>query len=59
MISKRLNIKLTKRSPWVLFESGRLFVMGCSIIENPSVFYELAMKWVSRMAESVRSGLLR
>ena len=52
MISERLNIKPTKRSPWVLFEPGRLFVMGRSIIESPSVFYEPAMRWVSRMADS-------
>jgi hypothetical protein len=52
MVAERLNIKPTKRSPRVLFEPGRLFVMGRSIIENPSVFYEPALKWISGMADS-------
>lgn len=52
MIHEKLNIKPTKRSPLVFFEPGRLFVLGRSIIENPSVFYEPAMRWVSQMAES-------
>jgi hypothetical protein len=51
MVPERLNIKPTKRSPRVLFEPGRLFVMGRSIIENPSIFYEPVLKWISGMAD--------
>jgi len=51
MVPERLDIKPTKRSPRVLFEPGRLLVMGRSIIENPSVFYEPALRWISGMAD--------
>ena len=55
MIPEDLKIKPTKRSPRVLFEPGRLFIMGRSIIENPSVFYDPALKWVSCMADTWQS----
>lgn len=52
MVHEKLDIKSTKRSPRVSFEPGRLFVMGRSIIENPSVFYDPAMQWISAMADT-------
>jgi hypothetical protein len=52
MVPERLDIKPTKRSPRVFFEPGRLFIMGRSIIENPSVFYDPALNWISGMSDS-------
>lgn len=47
MYPERYSIEPTKRSPWIVFEPGRLFIMGRSIIENPSIFYDPALKWVA------------
>jgi hypothetical protein len=47
MYPERYNTEPTRRSPWIVLEPGRLFIMGRSIIENPSAFYEPALNWVS------------
>jgi hypothetical protein len=47
MYPEKLNIESTKRSPWIVLEPGRIFIMGRSIIENPSTFYEPGLKWIS------------
>jgi len=47
MLPEKLHIKPSKRSPLVLFEPGRLVILGRSIIENPSVFYDPALKWIA------------
>jgi hypothetical protein len=44
---ERLNIEPTKRSPWVVLDERKLFVMGRSIIENPGSFYEPVHRWIS------------
>jgi hypothetical protein len=46
MYPERLIIEPTKRSPWIVLEPGRIFIMGRSIIENPSVFYEPGLRWL-------------
>jgi hypothetical protein len=50
MYPEKLNIEPTKRSPWVVVDPGRIFIMGRSIIENPGVFYESVHRWVSDRA---------
>lgn len=52
MYPEKLNIEPTKRSPWIVFEPGRIFVMGRSIIENPSAFYEPGLVWVTSFTQS-------
>jgi len=37
----------TKRTPWIVLEPGRIFIMGRSIIESPEYFYEPIHKWIS------------
>jgi hypothetical protein len=51
MYPEKLNIEPTKRSPWIVFEPGRIFVMGRAIIDNPSIFFETAIKWVSAFSK--------
>jgi hypothetical protein len=51
MYPVKLNIEPTKRSPWVVLEQGKMFIMGRSIIENPGVFFEPVHKWVSGRAK--------
>ena len=37
----------TKRTPWIILEPGRIFVMGRSIPEDPNDFYRPVREWIS------------
>jgi hypothetical protein len=37
----------TKRTPWIILEKGRIFIMGRSIPENPADFYRPVQEWIS------------
>src|SRR5512140_267979 len=52
MYPDSLKIEPTKRSPWIVLEPGRIFMMGRSIIDNPSEFYDPALMWVSDLIKS-------
>jgi hypothetical protein len=41
----------TKRTPWIILEKGRIFIMGRSIPENPADFYRPVQEWISQYAE--------
>ncbi|MFH0842172.1 MAG: DUF1987 domain-containing protein [Bacteroidota bacterium] len=41
-----LHIEPTKRTPWIVLEHRRIFIMGRSVIDNPSVFYEPVHLWI-------------
>ena len=38
----------TKRTPWIILEPGRIFIMGRSIPENPADFYKPVREWISK-----------
>jgi hypothetical protein len=57
MPAERFHIEPTRRSPWVVFEPGRIFIMGRSIVDNPSGFYGPALEWVSDFAKSWKGRL--
>jgi hypothetical protein len=40
----------TKRTPWIILEPGRIFIMGRSIPENPNEFYRPVHEWLSEYA---------
>jgi hypothetical protein len=40
----------TKKTPWVILEPGKIFIMGRSIPENPGEFYRPVHEWVTRYA---------
>jgi hypothetical protein len=42
----------TKRTPWIVLEPGRIFIMGRSIPENPNDFYKPVQEWVSMYAHN-------
>jgi hypothetical protein len=42
----------TKRTPWIIMEPGRIFIMGRSIPENPNDFYRPIQEWVSKYAHN-------
>jgi hypothetical protein len=37
----------TKRTPWIILVTGRIFIMGRSIPENPNDFYRPVQEWIS------------
>jgi hypothetical protein len=39
--------ELSKRTPWIILEPGRIFVMGRSIPENPGDFYRPIQAWLT------------
>ena len=42
----------TKRTPWIILEPGKIFIMGRSIPENPNDFYRPVQEWVSKYAQN-------
>jgi hypothetical protein len=42
----------TKRTPWIILEQGRIFIMGRSIPENPTDFYTPVKEWISLYAQN-------
>jgi hypothetical protein len=42
----------SKRTPWIILEPGKIFIMGRSIPENPADFYRPVHKWVSEYSQS-------
>ena len=42
----------SKRTPWIIMEPGRIFIMGRSIPENPGDFYRPVHGWISEYARS-------
>jgi hypothetical protein len=37
----------SKRTPWIILEPGKIFIMGRSIVENPGDLYRPVLDWVS------------
>ena len=46
------NNNPTKRTPWIILEPGKIFIMGRSIPENPNDFYRPVQEWVSEYAKN-------
>jgi hypothetical protein len=42
----------SKRTPWIILEPGKIFIMGRSIPENPGDFYLPVHKWISKYAQN-------
>jgi hypothetical protein len=38
----------TKRTPWIILEPGKIFIMGRSIPENSNNFYRPVQEWISK-----------
>jgi hypothetical protein len=48
----KYNSEPSKRTPWIIMEPGRIFIMGRSIPENPGEFYRPIHKWISEYSGS-------
>jgi len=46
MYPERIKKDPSKRTPWIILEPGRVFIMGRSIPENPSEFYRPLFEWI-------------
>lgn len=52
MYPESLKYNPTKRTPWIVLEPGRIFIMGRSIPENPNEFYKPVQEWTSKYTKS-------
>lgn len=50
-VLKRYTAEPTKRTPRILLEPGRIFIVGRSIPENPREFYRPVYDWVSHYVQ--------
>ena len=46
--------ELSKRTPWIILEPGRIFIMGRSIPENPGDFYRNVQAWITEYSRKFR-----
>jgi len=42
----------SKRTPWIILEPGKIFIMGRSIPENTGDFYRPVHEWVSKYSQN-------
>jgi len=47
----KFNKEPSKRTPWIILEPGRIFIMGRSIPENTSDFYRPVFDWISNYSQ--------
>jgi hypothetical protein len=52
MNPERLSKEPSKRTPWIILEPGKIFIMGRSIPENPSEFYRPILDWIIKYTGS-------
>jgi hypothetical protein len=52
MYPERLLNEPSKRTPWIILEPGRIFIMGRSIPENPGEFYRPVLDWIAAYLKS-------
>jgi hypothetical protein len=45
-----LILEPTKKTPWIILEPGKVFILGRSILENPGEFYRPVHEWVTKYA---------
>ncbi len=48
----KLSKEPSKRTPWIILEPGKIFIMGRSITENPGDFYRPVHEWISKYAQT-------
>lgn len=51
MYPEVLKREPTKRTPWILLEPGRIFIIGRSIPDNPGEFFRPVLEWISLFAD--------
>ena len=46
----------SKRTPWIIMEPGKIFIMGRSIPENPGDFYRHVQAWITDYSKNYRGS---
>lgn len=52
MYPDRIERAPSKRTPWIILEPGKIFIMGRSIPENPGEFYRPVYEWISEYSHN-------
>ena len=52
MYPDRFKNEPSKRTPWIILEPGRIFIMGRSVPENPGELYRPVYDWVTKYREN-------
>jgi hypothetical protein len=52
MYPEKYRNELSKKTPWIIMEPGKIFIMGRSIMENPGDFYRPVHEWGSKYAQN-------
>jgi hypothetical protein len=47
MYPDRLKTEPSKRTPWIVLEPGKIFIMGRSVPENPGDLYRPVLEWIT------------
>jgi hypothetical protein len=50
MYPDRFKNEPSKRTPWIILEPGKIYIMGRSVMENPGVLYGPVHEWISGYA---------
>jgi hypothetical protein len=45
---------ITKRTPWIIMEPGKIFILGRSIPENPGDFYRPVQGWIAEYSQKYK-----
>jgi hypothetical protein len=51
MYPDRFKNEPSKRTPWIILERGKIFIMGRSVTENPGELYRPVHDWITKYAE--------
>ena len=52
MYPDRFKNEPSKRTPWIILEPGKIFIMGRSVPENPGELYKPVHQWIMEYAHS-------
>jgi hypothetical protein len=52
MYPDRFKNEPSKRTPWIILEPGKIFIMGRSVPENPGELYRPVHQWITEYAHS-------
>jgi hypothetical protein len=52
MYPDRFKNDPSKRTPWIILEPGKIFIMGRSVPENPGELYRPVHDWIKKYTEN-------
>jgi hypothetical protein len=52
MYPDRFKNEPSKRTPWIILEPGKIFIMGRSVTENPGELYRPVHDWITKYTQN-------